>query len=247
MWATLILGLPLLAASPAVEHVQQWRQAGWEASIRQVRERAESQDTLLLIALQKAASDAEPWLRRLASWGLSLVGTPAAVESLRAALKDPDPSVRWFAAYSLGRLSAAGAAAELRRIEQSMDEPTWVAAGAAGALARLARAEELALEWARARRLQTEGLELPAVYEHPPVRRAADAGAACRSNSAGVAEILISARGAAEDIRLHQPLACAADNQAYIDSVKTWRFRSAQLAGKPVPVRISQTVPIPTP
>jgi HEAT repeat protein len=245
--ATLLLSLLLQAVSPAAETVQQWGQASWQENIRQVRERADSQDTSLLIALQKAAQSTDPALRRLAGWGLSLVGTPPAAETLMAALKDRDPGVRWFAAYSLGRLSAVRAKAALAQLEQSMAEPTWVAAGAAGAIRRFGQAEELVFEWARARTLQTEGLESPAVYQHPPVRRAADAGAACRSDSTGVAEVLVSAGGEAEDVRLAAPLACAADNQAFLDSIKSWRFRPALLGGKPVPVRITQTMPIPAP
>ena len=246
-----MLLLTFLAAfqslNPAAPIVDQWRQAGWVRAVRLVRERAESQDTLLLSALQRAAKDSAPELRRLAAWGLSLAGTTEAADTLRTALKDPDPGVRWFASYSLARLAAVQAIPGLREIEQSMDQPTWVAAGAAGAIARISQAAELAIGWARARSLQTPGLETPALYKHPPVRRAADAGAACRSEATGVAELLVGIRGEAEDVRLLEPLACAADNQAYFDSVRTWRFRPARLDGQPVAARFTQTLPIPEP
>jgi hypothetical protein len=236
--------LLLLLVDPGAPLVDGWRSAGWEASVRQIKERSAAQDTILPRALELGMSDPDPRIRALAAWGLSLVGTAPAVPALRVALRDRDPEVRWFACYSIGRLHADSARADLALLSGSFDQTTWLGAAVREAQRQIDDGADLALYWGRSRSLQTPGLEAPAIYQHPPVTRVADAGS-CRSSASGVAELLVDHLGYVPDVRLLEPLPCAADNQAYLESARSWRFRPARFQGQAVPARVIQRIPVP--
>jgi HEAT repeat protein len=102
----------------------------------------ESNDSSAMDALLVRLSDAQEHVlvRRTAAWALGRVSLkPAAATVLAHALEDPDPQVRWYAAYALGRTRDAALNESVREgLQAHLDDEGEALQGRVAEVARRA-------------------------------------------------------------------------------------------------------------